>query len=369
MRGENHNTVQVDVEGNNKNSILNWSPSQRKAMQKVAERIHQYQKGIAVNAAGLPIAYIDAEYVSAHLYDAEKIKATPEKRRSTDLESDGFGGVYSVGDEDEDMDSAETEDTEKGQENATAESKATPSNVVPFKNTDLAVHAPPEAVIPISYIEGYAATGGLPIWERLDGETFEHYELFKAYRNAKTTVGHRTYKLIADRTMIPAMDISTIAQIYYWNFRCDAFDRWERMQKQVRAEADTEELMGRHKKVAKEVFELCSQFLEEHKEELTPRVALQWMEMAIKLERLSLGLPGDKPPTTEEEDSKRTPINVTAAIQNIQNNNNAPDSKEKPEERIGEILHVLNRVGGLSSATQALSNGTDVVDAEVINDD
>ena len=50
----------------------------------------------------------------------------------------------------------------------------------------------------IDFSEGFPTIGGLPIWERLDGELIDYYKLFKEYREMKLLYGSRSLARLSE---------------------------------------------------------------------------------------------------------------------------------------------------------------------------
>jgi len=225
-------------------------------------------------------------------------------------------------------------------------------------------HDYPEAIVPLQYYDGYPASpDGTPFWERLDCEPHAYFQLFKAYRedthlnqlkNKHTTNKHvsaRSLKRVSDRTDTELSVVQTLVRLYHWHERSKAYDKYQKEQLDARRAAEIEYMQDTHRAAAQKIFDKAMKWLEDHAEELGPKTALEWLQTAIELERLSLGLPKDKPQSlADQEHSDRRPwvqvnqqYNVEAKSSGDGNGNGGGFSSGTREERITAILETLHQ--------------------------
>lgn len=196
------------------------------------------------------------------------------------------------------------------------------------RSTEHILQDPPaEAFIPLQYHEGFPTVNGLPFWERLDGEFFEYYDLFKKYReiiysDLKTvTRAHNEYSvrsffLVAKETGIKVQIIRTLANIYHWNLRAKAYDIYKKVRIEAAKQREIMVMENKHAEAARRIFAQCEQFLMNNMEQMDPKTALQWFKTAVQLERLSLGLPPEAP-VQQHKNQGQPMINVNTRVQSL----------------------------------------------------
>jgi hypothetical protein len=240
---------------------------------------------------------------------------------------------------------------------------------------ELLANTPSNAITPLSCLEGYATTpDGLPFWERLDGEQIQYYELFKAYRdmiytklpvsgdrekilegpditNPRSITSLRSLYIVAQRADIGRPVIKTISQMYHWAYRVKAYDLFRRAHIERTREFEVERMQNTHATAARKIFDRCLTFIEDHVDELNPKTALEWLQTAVELERLSLGLNPNKP-DTDSGDRPWVQINQQSISADQVNQQEisiggAPGNNIKREQRITEILNILKEARAL----------------------
>lgn len=312
----NTNSVKQVIVVANDSSMLNWDTSKVKIMAKLGNWVSALQETLPLTSANQPLAYIDPEAIAA-----------------TGMTSD---------------------------------------------ISDFLDNPPTNAVIPLNYLEGFATIGGLPFWERLDGEPIPYYELFKTYRDdiapgikmtsyasdgelkagAKDSDIIGTGKLpsrmlykLAEKTGCDMRKLNALRQIWHWQDRLVAYDGYKNKQRQIMRQREVQMMEGRHAKVAKQIFQQCTDYMNSHIEDLSPKTALQWFETAVKLERLSLGLSGDKPGEPSEGGKlASTLVQINNQIgEGTEKNqqNGGSQSATEAETRTLEILKILQSAGAL----------------------
>jgi len=242
-----------------------------------------------------------------------------------------------------------------------------------------------DAIVPLQYSDGYPATEyGTPFWECLENEPTEYFDLFKKYRESsyikhlqgrkagdpiqpiKTNglTGGRMLTHVSNQTDTDRQVLRTIALMYHWALRARCYDLFMEKQLQARRDAEIQYMQSEHHRAARQIFERCEKWLEKHADALNPKTALEWMQMSIELERLSLGLPKDKPPGSADEDrqDRRPWVNIFAQqVNNPDPNANGngtggSSSGTQDAERVEEILGILRNANALNEGS--------VIDAE-----
>jgi len=223
----------------------------------------------------------------------------------------------------------------------------------------------PEAIVPLTYFEGYALThSGHPFWDRLEGECVEYFNLFKHYRdlqyqklnnynNNTTSNGEqsslRTITKVAQHTGTDRRVIKTIAKMYHWKQRAEQYDKQRQRELEAQREADRQLMHNTHQQAARKLFDKAVTYFEENAEHLDAKTALNLLNTAVELERLSLGLPKDKPENQDQGYSEHTDRRPWVQI-NQQYNTPSPSSNA--------TNHTGTANGAGANASDDFSSGT-----------
>jgi hypothetical protein len=209
------------------------------------------------------------------------------------------------------------------------------------------VDNPPEgALLPISNLEGMPTIFGVPIWEKLEGEKLEYYELFKRYRMMADEKATRSvYKLFLE-TAIPVANLEILRQVYNWQVRAQAFDEYMTKERNALLEIRRKEIEGRHAKVAQKIFDECTTYLLDNTQMLTPKTALQWAQLAMNLERISAGMTPDKPGTIGEKTSPTINIQNNVGVDTKQEGGTGvTGNSEEDKNRLKQLLNIMDGIG------------------------
>ena len=230
-----------------------------------------------------------------------------------------------------------------------------------------------KALIQIDYLDGMPIVNGLPFWERLDCEPLNYYRLFRTYRDEKLTDDTRSFKKLEKDTNTQINYLYALSKIYHWQYRTLAFDIYQLQKIEKERNRQIEIMEGNHKKAAERIFEICITYLESIESSgviatASPREIQGWADLAIKLERLSLGLPGDKPKTTDNDSEKQkaqSVINVTniKTQQNQQNQLNM--TKSMSDKDLQKIVNILDCADALPNTGNIIEEEEEVV---IVND-
>ena len=230
-----------------------------------------------------------------------------------------------------------------------------------------------KAQIAIEDIDGIPAVNGLPLWERLDCESLDFYKLFKIYREQKT-VGitkdegnvryQRSFENLKEITGFTRKALYAISKVYHWQMRVSLYDSY-RENFIVKEKNRMISLMEtKHQNAAETIFEKCVKYFtdidEDKLKKLSPKDVLGWWNEATKLQRLSLGMPGDKIAIEKKGGGK------TVSITNIDNktlnvNNAKPDNKY-----LQELTDILSVAGALPKQLEAKADIIEAVSDEPI---
>jgi len=300
--------------------LTTWTNTQLRALFRTALLCHNLQKQVLHTPDGSPLAYVDPPTIQENYYDLP-----PEEAHPND------------------------------------------------------VH---DALLPLTHHDGYPSTpNGTPFWERLENEPQEYYDLFRIYRDdtylkslqtAQTQnqnpgrypvhapEGHRsrrTITAVADRTDTDRDVVKTLALLYHWYSRAAEYDKFNQKQLELRKQAEIAHMENTHRNAAQQIFNTAMEYFEEHKDELNPKTALELLQTAVELERLSLGMPKDKPQQDHETQiggDRRPWVQINQQYNQNPNENTSGSSNSEDslssgtrEARITTILRTLQNSGAI----------------------
>lgn len=188
--------------------------------------------------------------------------------------------------------------------------------------------------IELDYLEGYPVVNGLPFWEKLDGEPIDYYKVFKYYRDSKETKGVRSFKDTSEHEEVNLKVVTALAKVYLWKVRVKSFDFYKEQIRETIKHNEIRQMEDRHTKTAENLFQLASDRIEnilKSKEEgikilTSVKDLVTVTDLAIKLERISRGLPSDKPMSEEEKQNAVGTVinnlNLSQENNEVNNNNN-----------------------------------------------
>ena len=242
-----------------------------------------------------------------------------------------------------------------------------------LKSLEEIIEEPPnDMLFPVSYMEGIPTIFGTPIWEKLEGENLTYFELFKRYRSLPKTHQTRSIYKLSQECGTPITHLELLRQCYHWGDRVVAYDLYLHEQQEIILEQRRKEIQGKHSKAASELFNKCTEYMIANIDKLTPKTALEWAEMAVKLERMSVGLQPDKPGMTDGNHSSGTTVNINNS-QLTKNGDGSPDTtkqhgtgvtgnKEEDKDRLAQMVNVMQKIGLFETKTE-------VKDMEEVSDD
>lgn len=279
---------------------LQWDDDQAKLQSKLGDLVQYFQVDVDTADSGLPTMYIDAAVMAPYLLSVSSPDDVP----------------------DEIVDAAKTL---------------------------------------IDFDEGYPTVDGVPVWERFDGEPIPYYKLFKAYREMKYTSLTRSIAKLAEACGMPGKHLTALSKVYHWQMRAKAYDIAKDQELALKKEKEVEKMLDIHKTTAGKLLEISMGYIEDHPEQLSPKVALDMVQLAIKAGRISVGLQGDKPGTGSGIGNGNGGITINNTMQQADQmlNTNVPATqgmeqkikdKAKDTTHLAGILNVLNQSGAFAVA-------------------
>lgn len=242
--------------------------------------------------------------------------------------------------------------------------------------SELADFADEEAVelfTPLEQIGEQTTLNGYPVWDRFEWEQVVFFNLFKLYRDMRYTFYNEVDQLLAPRSMsklaqaahVEPRVVSYLSKLYLWQWRCELYDEWMERQQTARQLARRNLTLDRHSKIGRGLVQKAYNALLRQADKLTPKDALAMLELGLKYERLSLGLPGDKPEVTPSQSNGR---GATVNIVNQTNNGNGAVAVAAPQQQLDDnlkkpdtllsVLAVLQRSNAFSTLLQNAQDAT-----------
>jgi hypothetical protein len=257
---------------------------------------------------------------------------------------------------------------------------------------DFADEEAAELFTPLEQIGEQTTLNGYPVWDRFEWEQVVFFNLFKLYRDMRYTFYNEVDQLLAPRSMsklaqaahVEPRVVSYLSKLYLWQWRCELYDEWMERQQTARQLARRNLTLDRHSKIGRGLVQKAYNALLRQADKLTPKDALAMLELGLKYERLSLGLPGDKPEVTPSQSNGR---GATVNIVNQTNNGNGAVAVAAPQQQLDDnlkkpdtllsVLAVLQRSNAFSTLLQNAQDTTllpeepivvDVAPAEEVSD-
>ena len=209
--------------------------------------------------------------------------------------------------------------------------------------------------LPVIIQEGIPTVNSIPIWERIEGEPTEAYEVFKQYRMLKMNNKPRTMYNLSLLTNIPVAHLETMRHLFNWNYRVQAFDAYISAERQLMLEQYRVEIEGKHLKMANKLAEQAFSYFEENESMITPKVALQMLDWAVKLERITTGLNPAERGTINGSERIQLNVqnNVTSGGDNtstsVTTNKTEVEQVEEDKDRLATMVNILGEIGVLTT--------------------
>ena len=216
------------------------------------------------------------------------------------------------------------------------------------------INCPDDAIISLEFSEGFPTVHGIPFWERIDGELIPYFNLFREYRDLVERQGSRSLQQVASEQTVPIRIVRALRDIYHWDYRAAAFDRWMDEQREMMRQQQAKMMENEHFQEAQEIFQICTQFIKENYDMLDPKEARLWFETAAKLQRLSVGKSPDKP----ENESSSPNVSLTQ-INASMNAGKSSGNDEFDASNMESVLQILTESGALSGSKGDKNEKTD----------
>jgi len=258
------------------------------------------------------------------------------------------------------------------------------------------------SLVPIDWLDNTPVVNGLPVWERLDCEPLDYYKIYKIYREQKyigtykkeqieddgvqteqnqnqetepvETVRHsRSFDNLEKSTGIKRKALYALSMVYHWQLRTNLYDRFREDLLEKERKRLISLMENKHRSAAEKIFGKCMKYLEDvtqdkvRMEKVSPKEMLSWMEMAVRMDRLSLGIPADKP-ITEQDRQKLTSVVRVQKDESKHLTINIAGKKGKDKDKyLQEMLDILQGADAVPKSIEAKADIMEEVKEENID--
>ena len=223
--------------------------------------------------------------------------------------------------------------------------------------------------LPIDYDNGYPCVEGIPLWEQQEFETDEDFALFKMYRDmAETSIQRSTFKM-SRTTGINVKVLESLKTINHWYLRACARDLLEVEELQQITLRERGKISKQHLDIGNKLVAMCMDTLERYSEMVSPKLALDILKEATKLQKEAVGLqvPGRAFNGLGDAGSVNISINNQGSSQTTSvgvNVGAATGDKEKDTQRLAELLNVMDSIGVLRPEEEIIDTTASEVEHE-----
>lgn len=213
-------------------------------------------------------------------------------------------------------------------------------------------------LMPITYYDGCPTVEGVPVWERLSGETIPYYEAFKVYRDMRKVSPSRSLARTAEQLQVPLKNLVNLAKIWHWQIRVVPYDVQCLTDRRILREQQAAQVDSHLAEKTRNMFDLAVEYLDEHSEQLTPKTAMELLKIVAPLMRISAGLPASSP-LEELRTGNTSGVSVNIAtgdttktgVHGMSASEVVEKTKQQAEDptHLASILNVLIQSGALES--------------------
>ena len=181
----------------------------------------------------------------------------------------------------------------------------------------------------------YEEIGGPLPWERQPNESAQAYRQFQTYRDMEPS--DRGYAKVAAKLGLSHIQLTRNGAIQRWVERAAAWDFHLERARLIQTEQYQMEMAARHAEIAQDMLtKVKTRLLGVNLKSLGPKEIAQWLEVGVKVERLSRGLSSD------------------AAMQ-VLNQTNVQINHLSDKEIMIELAREAGRNGGSRKALEAVN--------------
>jgi hypothetical protein len=199
----------------------------------------------------------------------------------------------------------------------------------------------------------------------------------------KTGALTRSVAKLSESSQIAGKHLNALSRIYHWQIRVKAFDKYKELERQLEKERNIELIENKHAAISNELLDQAVDYLIKHPEQLSPKTAIDLVQLSMRAGRLSVGLNPDKPGTSAGGGGTSPHINIVNQNSNvgdgassIQGSFDLSEVEKKTQENsenpahLQSILHVLNQSGAFKTAAgQEEDNTLRDEDGNIIDQD
>lgn len=180
----------------------------------------------------------------------------------------------------------------------------------------------------------------LPLWDMLEGETHSEFAAWTTYRDLYPDM-YPTMKKVSALLNIAETKVIEYARKWNWNKRMEHWVRYYDADVRADKMKRRRDMLNKHIAMAQKLHDKAMERLENlDPNELEPNELAKWLELSVKIERLSLGLNPAKA-VDDERVGEELEQHFQAYAKNVQDGSPAATST------LNNVLEVLRRSGAL----------------------
>jgi hypothetical protein len=170
-------------------------------------------------------------------------------------------------------------------------------------------------------------------WDRIGGESSRAFALFAHYRDEGL---NRSLRKTAEAFKVSTRAVEKMSSRHSWRVRVRAFDREQDRQRQLDNRAAQRDMEDRHARLGTLMQQKALARLQTmDASEMTPNQVAQFMDLGVKIERLSRGVPNEHvatsagDPVFEEQDCELEGEELAVEVQGFLLGLEAAESNEQ----------------------------------------
>ena len=208
---------------------------------------------------------------------------------------------------------------------------------------------------------------GTPIWNQLPGESQLDFSWYDKYLHWEEDYDQpRSSYALAKSLNVPVAMVDICRYVNSWNIRVDAYEQQKVNYARKSREITQTKMIRRHVATAQKLFNIASDYLEQHVDQLTPKTALAVLKLSMEMERAGLGLESTCQATVQGVASNNVSVNVDIGSTSASSagasgtsrvgvsNTTVSGHLETDKQRLIQLVNVMQSVGVLKDVEENL---------------
>lgn len=239
----------------------------------------------------------------------------------------------------------------------------------------LAEDTPEQLLMGIQFTDNMLSYNGMPIFERIEGESLPYFELFKRYRNTSAFDGGRSLFKTAKTSEFTVYELRFIFKIFHWEIRAAAYDDYKNRLDEMFISQTANQLLKDQVKTADKLAKIGMDNIERVQGEVPPDVAMKLVTFASEMKDKNIQRFSDIAKRNQEQQNNMRAsgshihINTSVAGPNAQSNTLITDKKSEDNmERLATILNTLDTIGGIDNDNKGTINESSTIENQGDNE-